>query len=206
MEDFIMSVKTWLSALFSFVFLQVPMVPAPILWTFENAAFPDGGLVSGSFVYDAATDLYSSVSVSVPAYTLQLFPSGSVHYEAVTYFYANTLNQAPNGSTATSLLPEIATRTGMPRLLLEVFDGGLTHGAGTRNINAVQVYCLDDACSGQGLDPRRGVYSGTVIGTTIPQAIPEPSPGAMIGGGVALLAVLRIVRRRIGQEALPTVR
>lgn len=37
----------------------------PIKWTLENVLFENGNSLAGSFIYDADTDLFSSVNVSV---------------------------------------------------------------------------------------------------------------------------------------------
>lgn len=38
---------------------------APIKWTLENVLFENGNSLAGSFIYDADTDLFSSVNISV---------------------------------------------------------------------------------------------------------------------------------------------
>ena len=35
----------------------------PVLWTLSDAAFTNGGTATGSFVYDADTDVYSDINI-----------------------------------------------------------------------------------------------------------------------------------------------
>jgi hypothetical protein len=41
---------------------------APLTWTLTNVIYDDGGIVTGSFDYDAETDIYSNVSIQSPEY------------------------------------------------------------------------------------------------------------------------------------------
>lgn len=36
----------------------------PVTWTFKNAAFTDGGTITGSFVYDADQNQFSNINVT----------------------------------------------------------------------------------------------------------------------------------------------
>ena len=50
-----------------------PGVPRrSILWTLEDVTFLDGGAASGSFIFDADSSIYSSISVSTTAGTTVL--------------------------------------------------------------------------------------------------------------------------------------
>src|SRR4051812_5625079 len=41
---------------------------APLTWTLQNTTFTDGGNALGSFVYDATTNVYSGINISVSAH------------------------------------------------------------------------------------------------------------------------------------------
>ncbi|MEP7354005.1 MAG: hypothetical protein ABI824_12310, partial [Acidobacteriota bacterium] len=61
--------KLWLgAAALVMMTLGSPTVgAAPITWYLQGVTFADGGTASGSFVYDATTNVYSGVNVSVTA-------------------------------------------------------------------------------------------------------------------------------------------
>jgi hypothetical protein len=42
-----------------------PALAAPVTWTFNDVTLDIGGTVTGTFVFDAATNLYSDVSIDV---------------------------------------------------------------------------------------------------------------------------------------------
>ena len=47
--------------------LSVSASAAPLLWTLSGVTFADGGTASGSYIYDATTNTYSSVHVITTA-------------------------------------------------------------------------------------------------------------------------------------------
>jgi hypothetical protein len=55
--------KIFISALmcFSMTVSVAPVLAVPVTWTFEDAVFDDGGELTGSFVYDATLNQYSSI-------------------------------------------------------------------------------------------------------------------------------------------------
>src|SRR5260370_9871267 len=54
---------------------------SPVLWTLVGVAFNDGGTASGSFVYDANTNTYSSINMTTTA--------GSVRTSGATYHFVS---------------------------------------------------------------------------------------------------------------------
>lgn len=49
----------------SLLLLSIPTHAAPVTWHLLDAVFDDGGLAAGIFTYDADTNLYSDITVSV---------------------------------------------------------------------------------------------------------------------------------------------
>jgi len=47
-----------------FVLLSVGACAGPITWTLQGVTFADGGTASGSFVFDATADVYSSINIT----------------------------------------------------------------------------------------------------------------------------------------------
>jgi len=60
----------------------------PVLWSFEDAVFDDGGVITGSFVYDADTSQYSSVDI---------YTSSGSNFDGG--YYASTLVYGPTSAT-----------------------------------------------------------------------------------------------------------
>jgi hypothetical protein len=61
----------------------------PVTWTLNNAVFDDGGIATGNFVFDAATDSVNSYQISVSGGNTDLFPAflyqdGSAHNISAT--------------------------------------------------------------------------------------------------------------------------
>src|SRR5258708_19781801 len=77
---------------------------APVVWTLSGVTFSDGGTASGSFIFDADTNTYSSINVTTTP--------GSVRSGA-TYLFQNGGAPRP-----LSMLPPAGTLTATPHLPL----------------------------------------------------------------------------------------
>jgi PEP-CTERM motif len=137
---------------------------APITWTLVDVTSSDGGSFTGSFVFDADTDVYSSVLIThVP---------DVVEPSALTF---STLN--PSTDLVLNLLngpPDPDGNIGRHSLTLD-FAAPLTDAGGDINVTGLATYFT--GIRSQTID------SGTVdaVGVTVP----EPSTWAMMLLGFA---------------------
>ena len=137
---------------------------APLPMDLERVTFADGGTASGSFVYDAATNTYSSVNVTTTAGTIR---SGS------------TYNFVSNGVTPSSAAVLVATvvassnATGTPAFFMG-FGTALTGTGGSVLIGGQEANCSNATCTGP-TGPTRFTATGSVIGGAVPTTVPTLS-------------------------------
>jgi len=128
---------------------------APVTWYLQGVTFVDGGTATGSFVYDANTNTYSSINITTTSgATLQGF----------TYaFYDPTFSDATIVDFVTSNNPN---KTGTSYLELD-FTPPLTNAGGTIPLNnaSVEFTCINAACNPPGAGPSRVLASGSVTTT-----------------------------------------
>ena len=148
----------------------------PILWNLAGVAFDDGGTASGSFVYNADTNTFSSIHI--------ITTSGSA-FPGATY-----LNVALNfAASATSLgvipnagLPDL---TGSPLFYMQ-FGTPLSNAGGNVSLPiVVDGTCADSICF-NGISYRVSRNSGASV-----IAAPEPSSLTYIPLGALALFVIR---------------
>jgi len=53
----------------------IPIQATPVMWALQNVTFSDGGTASGSFMFDADTNVVSSWNISVNGGNVKLFPA-----------------------------------------------------------------------------------------------------------------------------------
>jgi hypothetical protein len=160
---------------------------APVLWTFSGVTFSDGGTATGSFIYNADTNTYSSVHV---------ITSGGTNPGA-TYITATS------GATADLIALVTATAgdlTGTP-LVIFVANAPLSNAGGTRTLipNFVEGTCNTAAClSGT---PLRSLTAGTLTASAAPTAtVPAVSPVAL---ALLLLLLSVMVWRLLRSAGIP---
>jgi hypothetical protein len=150
---------------------------APKIWTITNGTFDDGGTFSGSFVYDASTNTYSSINVQTTTGHVFGNPSAS------TYTVLNP-GIAPTAKTVLFVdQPGQFSYMGDPTLDLG-FSTALTDAGGTVNLSGTEYTCSAQNCNGLG-SPSRGVTGGTASA-----AGPVTSAPTLSGWGTAALAIL----------------
>jgi len=139
-----------------------------VSWTLNNMVFSDGATASGSFVYDAATNTLSSISITTTAGSA----FGGATYTAVDPSFTPLPNDI---GFVVTLMPDF---TGTGALELEFFTSNtfatptnLTNAGGTIFTALNEFQCLNASCTSVN-DLRGTVGSGTVTGVVI---TPEPS-------------------------------
>ena len=173
------------------VFAPAVALADPVTWTLSGATFDDGGTASGSFVYDADTDTYSSVQITTTAGTQR---SGTTFVDPIgLYTRSDLLYVATSGGAG----------IGLSSLYL-AFDVPLTDAGGVIGIGGVEGTCTSNNCGAQG-QPMRNI-TGSVI--AVPAPPPPPPPPAVVptltewamvllAGLLATTAALALGRRRL---------
>lgn len=164
---------------------------SPVQWTLSDVLFEDQGTASGSFVYDADTDAYSSIAITVTDGSLQ----------PLTTYNGLLLG----GSTDAAFVPDagLADLAGAPVLQL-VFQSALTSAGGTVSLvdaflpaaSSFDGHCADAGCVQ--FDFGRLMVDGIVTGAPVSEV---PLPGALVLFGPAMLGTAWFRRR--GSRAHP---
>ena len=166
-------------ALFFFVLGASSASAAPITWTLQNVTFLDGGTGSGSFVYDATTNVYANINISV---------SATAGYPATTFQFLLPGGNFSFGLVATD--SNNANLTGAHRISLVSFSN-LTNAGGTifisTNGSSRKATCANADCA-QGL-PDIAVTGGSM--TTLNTPTPEPTTLSLIPLGLLVITAAR---------------
>lgn len=149
----------------------------PITWSLQGVRFSDGGAASGSFVYDATVNLYSSINI--------VTTTGSVRTGAI-YLFVN-----PNAFISTAINLAAVTKnsgdlTGTP-WFDSLFLAPLTNAGGTVGIDTMhgggEASCAPPNCIGT-TEPNRSFAAGAVT------SAPEPSTILLLALGLGVLPSL----------------
>ncbi len=60
----------WIALVIGLTAMSSTAVAAPVKWTLVDVTFSDGGTASGSFMYDADTNVFSAVDITTISGTL----------------------------------------------------------------------------------------------------------------------------------------
>ncbi|GAB2830148.1 hypothetical protein GCM10027276_36000 [Comamonas piscis] len=166
---------------------------APIQWTVSDTSFDDGGTVSGSFVYDADTNVYSNIRLTTTAGT-----AGAAATFSTRCTTAHCLASLPELLFIAS--SNQADLTGVPLLDLEP-SAPLTNTPGTVDLAfGMSFLCSNAACTGVG-PGLRAAFSGTLTGVpyvapATPTSVPTTSPVGLALMATLLAAATWVYRRR----------
>ena len=180
-----------LAGLFLLCAVMAPRAAADgVTWTLEGLVFSDGATATGSFVYDATTNTFSSIDIVTSSTSL----FGGATYTAVDPGfgpYPFDVAFVPNASA-----PDL---TNTPVLELEFFTStaestfeSLTNAGGTVIADVNELNCANATCStvtGEIRGPSLDSPTGLVVGVPIA----EPSTLFLIGS--CLFALVLITRR-----------
>ncbi len=166
----------------------------PVRWVLSGVTFAGGGTASGSFVYDADANTFSSVSITTTS-------TGS--FTGQTY-----VTVVPPPTSGASFVVSVTTgafTTGTPDFFL-LPATPLTDAGGTLALvvgtnpagSSSEGVCGNAACSGPGPSPVRQVSAGSLVGTAVAGGgtVPALSVPAMAGLGALLVAAASMLMRR----------
>ena len=179
----------------SFTVAPAVVFAIPINWAFNNAVFDDGGMATGSFIYDADTNIHSNISITTSA--------GSSFVGSTYFTHLSTFSAAGFLGPVDSIAADLGAAGAHSMSLF--FVGGLGNAGGTvsllilapspsGNINGSRENLCDlgwiknrspSPTSRAGSNGIRGFVQGTVVGTMVP----EPAGLALFSLGVFVLSL-----------------
>jgi len=149
----------------------------PVTWTLNDVAFADLGTATGSFVFDADTNIVNSWSISVAGGDSTTFPAFT--YEPVGNQFAGAFSGPPDGQYFSFNDPPTL---GSNRLIRIDPSELLTNSGGTVDLVLTDtnfaVECFD--CS-----PSRAIISGSISAVPLPAAFPLFAAGLIALVGIA---------------------
>jgi len=166
-------------------FLLTPCATAgPITWTLQNVDFNyhGSGMISGSFVFDADTGLYSSIDLTTDI--------GTIGDPNDTPFLTESYQLKVAAGTGNDLTGDLGVDL--------YFSSGLTDAGGIVNLTySASGFCADAACSAFNA-PGPGTGDG-LVGTVTAQtaSAPEPASLLLIVSGMIFFTAMAVRRRSV---------
>lgn len=167
----------------------------PVQWTLSGVVTGLGNSITGSFVFDADTNLYSKVS---------LVTSGGTWVPSTTWTYVVTNTISPSNSTFLQVVNAPASQTNLTGedTFFMAFQNALTNTGGTVNMG----YMAEGTCDvagcwrlntypGPGITGNDTKAIGAFIGVPV-AAVPEPETYGMMLAGLGVLVCLATRRNR----------
>jgi len=188
-----MTERIILARLLLLLTVMAPIAAADgVTWTLENLTLSDGATATGSFVYDASTNTFSSIDIVTSAGAL--FGGGT--YTAVDPGFGPfpfDVAFVPSAS--------LSDLTNTPVLELEFFTStdesafrSLTNAGSTLITVTNELNCANSNCStvtGEIRGPSPDAPTGLVVG------VPVPEPSTLLLLGSALLGLMFMTRRTV---------
>lgn len=165
----------------------------PMQWTVSETTFDDGGTVTGSFVYDADTNIYSNIRLKTTTGTVGT--AANFRTQCTTAHCLASLPQLLFIASSNQ-----ANLSNVPLLDIEP-SAPLTNTPGTVDLEfGMSFLCSNAACTGIGTG-LRVAFSGKLTGTlyvapAAPTSVPTVSPLGLGLIGMLLTAAACIYRRR----------
>lgn len=164
---------------------------SPVQWTLADVLFEDAGTAAGSFIYDADTDTYAAISITITDGAQQ----------PLATFNGLLLG----GSSDAAFVPDasVPDLTGVALLQL-IFQAPLSNAGGAVSLvdsalpaaSSFDGTCTDSGCSR--FDFSRLMVDGVVIGAPVSE-VPLPAAGLLFAPAVLGLGFLRR-RARFGKR------
>ena len=154
----------------------------PITWTLSGVTFADGSTASGSFVFDADTNTYSSIDITTSTTDL----GGTYGFDCVS-----PCNGLPSDASEVLFLQHESSSdlSNTPGLVI-FFATALTDAGGTDAIHGFEGVCSDKTCSAANA-PFVDISSGNVVST------PESSAFIFLAGSwLGVVGLGKIWRHR----------
>ncbi len=170
------------------LFTALPSYAVPLLWTLDNVVFSDDAAASGSFVYDADTNLYSDLNlVSSP---------GSIVTSSHSYPFIAPTFTGPSQLLALVSAPIGGTdQTDISYLYLD-FIGDLTNAGGRLSVRGgPQGFTSLGVCASLNCGVSRD-FNLFRSGSVISAAVPEPSTMGLVGLGLLGMGFARKLQRK----------
>ena len=157
-------------------FATITVHAAPVTWTINNAVMSTGGVVTGSFDYDAVTDVMSNINIVSTTYGES--------------FVINSLNIDSGGycDCYNEYTVEWVANTESPNTIRDLgfyLDAPLTNSGGVINIHTLFDVRYNSVTSD--LDERNLLYPTTATIT----GVPVPAAAWLFGSALAGLGWLR---------------
>ena len=154
---------------------------APVTWTLSNITFTDGGIATGSFTYDADTNIVSTWNITVSGGNTTSFPP----------FTYNPSDSSVDTPLFAFVLPPTDPAFIDDYRVLRLYPiSPLTDAGG---VVSLDMNPTDGSVECFNCGPYRPVTGGTLDATATPE------PGSAILAGVPLLAGLIVLRRRVAR-------
>lgn len=156
----------------------------PVLWTLNNAVFIDGGIATGSFVWDADTQSFGAYDIFVSGGSNSAFPDAEYTnaLEYVPPIYKDRIVDGVEYIYFGFVLPQFEPNYGNARSIRVPVVTALTNAGGT--VAMLTSSPFGGEC--YNCNPWRALASGYLTGEPAP-AVPEPASWAMMIGGLGLV-------------------
>ena len=171
-----------------FFFGSTTVFAIPMTWTLQDVTFDDGGTASGSYQYDADTDLYSNIDVTT---TTTASFDGSVYN-----FLRPGSGSLDYGFTVIDVVE--ADMSGNQHIAMVLIDS-MTNAGGSIDFGANggfapwEGYCAEADCTTGFIE--RNIVGGSVFGVAI--EVPEPSTFILLWSGLIGLGLSRRRKNKV---------